>query len=179
MWPMIATSPAAAIQNAREYHGETNSPNGIGHIRSDVIHRASSMAANPFAPSSNRASTPGIFPKFRVTFVAPTLRLPTCRMSAPANSLTTRKLNGIEPIRYAATRSAATSTRAFYVLPVARRRRPERSEGLHGCGLSLARGSGERVAEGRVRGRLPSSAASRHLLPARGEKAYGVVASAV
>ena len=46
---------------------------------------------------------PGTFPKFRATFVAPTLRLPCARMSAPATNFTTRKLNGIDPIRYAAT----------------------------------------------------------------------------
>ena len=42
-------------------------------------------------------------PALRSTFVAPTLPLPTRRTSATPNARATRKLNGIDPIRYAVT----------------------------------------------------------------------------
>jgi aconitate hydratase len=87
---------------------------GADHSGRATIHLATATAAHPFARSSSSATTPGSFPKERATFVAPTLRLPCWRMSAPATSFTTRKLNGIEPRRYATTTRAAGSMRRAF-----------------------------------------------------------------
>src|SRR5207247_8638624 len=58
MWPMTAAAAAAA-----------------GSGPSGAIARASSVAAEPLAKSSTKATTPAVLPAARITFAVPTLPL--------------------------------------------------------------------------------------------------------
>src|SRR5437867_3624926 len=112
MCPITARSAQSVIQNARECRGEVSrfDDGASGHSGLAVTHFATATAAQPFAASRISAMMPGNLPNVRATLVAPTLRLPNSRMSAPVTSLTMRKLNGIDPITYAVMRRPATST---------------------------------------------------------------------
>lgn len=65
---------------------------------SSVMMRASTTATTPFTMSSSITVMPTGLPSVRKTLVAPTLRLPTVRMSMP-RARPARYPNGIEPRR--------------------------------------------------------------------------------